>query len=138
MANTRISTAAAQAALDAITLLLDSGGYIEFRTGSPPATCETADSGTLIATLNLSTDSFPAASDGTNKATASANTITSDTNADATGTIGHFRAKTSGAAVVIQGDVTVTSGGGDIELSTVSVDAGDTVALSTWTLNIPE
>ena len=70
MANTRISIAAANAQLDALTALLDSGGYIEIREGAPPATCEAADTGQLLGTLNLSADAFPAAAANTTSANA--------------------------------------------------------------------
>lgn len=138
MANTRISNAAAQAGLNAITALLDSGGYIEIRTGAPPATCETADSGTLLGTLPLNADAFAAATDGTDKASAAANAITGDGSADAGGTAGHFRAKASGGAVVIQGDVTASGGGGDLQLDTVTINAGDTIDVTAWNLHLPE
>ena len=133
MANTRISIAAANAQLDALTALLDSGGYIEIREGAPPATCEAGDTGTLLGTLTLSADAFPAAAANTT----SANSITGDASADASGTAGHFRAKTVGAVVVIQGDVTATSGGGDLELDTVTINSGDTIDVTSWALTQP-
>lgn len=137
MSNLRISNAAAIAALDAITDLLD-GGKIELRTGDPPATCESADTGTLLATCNLSATSFPGATDGTDKATASANTISDDTSADADGSIGHYRAKTSGGTCHVQGDCSLTGLGGDMQFSAIDVTTGDTVSISAWTLNVPE
>ncbi|NJO82882.1 MAG: hypothetical protein HC828_08715 [Blastochloris sp.] len=56
-----ISVAAQQAACDAIVDLIDGGsgaGYIEVRTGAPPATPATANSGTLLATLPMSDPAF--------------------------------------------------------------------------------
>lgn len=49
---TRISTSARNAAADAVVDLLDAGsgaGYIEIRTGSQPATPNTAATGTTVA-----------------------------------------------------------------------------------------
>lgn len=138
MSNLRLSTTAVIDALDAITALLNTGGYIELRSGAPPATCETADSGTLLATCNLSATAFGGATDGTDKATAVANAISADTSADADGTIGHYRAKTSGGSCVIQGDCSLTGLGGDLQFSTLDVTTGDNVSISGWTLNIPE
>lgn len=66
------STAARNAATDAVTALIGSSGNLVFRlsgtVGAP---------GTAVATLPLSTTAFGAASSGT----ATANAITSDTNA---------------------------------------------------------
>ena len=139
MSNTRVSNLASIAGLDALLDELDTGGAgtIEFRTGAPPATCESADSGTLLATLTLNVTAFQGATDGTDKATANANSITSETNATA-GTAAHFRAKNGSGTVIIQGDVTSTSGGGDIELDTNVIGAGDTVGMSDWDFQLPE
>ena len=141
MSNTRVSNTAAIAALDALLAELNTGGAgsIEIRTGAPPATCETPDSGTILATLGLSATAFGSATDGTDKATASSNAITSETSATA-GTAAHFRAYNGSAVCIIQGDVTATGGGGDLELDTVTIGAGDTVAIAAgdWDFQLPE
>ncbi len=134
-----MSIAAAKAALDTVVDLLDVGGTatIEIRTGAPPATTLTADSGTLLATLTCSATAFGAATSATANglATATANAITSDTNADATGTAAHFRAKSGGGTVIIQGTVgTATS---DMIINTTSITAGDTVACTSWLVTLP-
>lgn len=132
---TRPHTTSRNAAVDAIVDRLDDGtgaGYIEIRTGSQPATGDAAATGTLLGTLTCSDPAFGAASSGT--ATASA--ITSDTSADATGTAGWFRAYDSDANAVLDGDITVTSGGGDLELDDVSIVAGGTIAISSWTVSL--
>lgn len=133
---TRISTAARNAAADAIVDLLDAGagaGYVEVRTGSQPATPNTAATGTLLATLPLSDPAFGAASNGT--ATAAA--ITSDTAADATGTAAWFRAYDSAGNAVIDGSVTATGGGGDMTLSSTSIVTGGVVNVTGWTVTMP-
>lgn len=59
-----ISVAAQQAACDAIVDLIDGGagaGTIQIRTGAPPATPATADSGTLLGTLTFSDPAFGSA-----------------------------------------------------------------------------
>jgi hypothetical protein len=141
MANTRISNAAAIAGLDALLDLIDVGGTgtIEIRTGAPPATCETADSGTLLGTLTFAATAFAGAVDGTDKAVASRTaSITGDSSADTGGTAAHFRSKSGGGTVVIQGDITATSGGGDLELDTVTVTAGDTIDITAYDVEFPE
>lgn len=118
--------------MDAAGALLD-GGYIEIRTGAQPASTGTAASGTLLATLPLSADAFAPASAGG----AVANAITSDSAADATGTAGWFRAYSSGGTAMIDGAITATGGGGEMELNSTSIVAGGTVSVSAWTIFLP-
>jgi hypothetical protein len=104
--------------VDAIVDLIDAGagaGTLVFLTA---ASAE-------VATLTFSDPAYGAAASGT----AQENTITDDTNATG-GTITKFEARDSDSNVVFQGTVTVTSGGGDIELTSVDIGAGDTVSVS--------
>ena len=137
MANTRLSNPAAIDALDAITANLNSGS-IKIFDGAIPADCEAADAGTVLAELSLSATAFAAAADNlAGGAEASANTITGDASANATGTAQYFRAYDSvGTTCIIQGDV--NTAGGDLNLDTTSINAGDTVDISSWTLTLPE
>lgn len=130
----KISTAARSAACDAIVDLLDAGASaatLAIRTGSPPTNVSDADSGTLLATLTFSDPAFGAASSGV----ATADTITSDTNVDASGTAGHFRAKDSDSNTILQG--TVGTSGADLNFNTVSFVAGGTAAISSLTVTVP-
>lgn len=129
---TRISTAARNAAADAIAALLD-GGYIEIRTGTQPADPQTVASGTLLGTLPLSPTAFGAASNGT----VTANAITDDSDADASGTAGWFRGYGSGAVAVIDGNITGTSGGGDMELDDTAIVQGGVISVTSWTMTMP-
>ncbi len=130
------ATSALRGGLDAMLAVLNVGGAgtIQIFTGSMPASTLSADSGTKLATLTLSATSFPASTDsGTGTAVATANTITSDTNAANTGTAGYFRAKTNGGTTIVQGTVDVANA--DLILagvSTAAIFAGDTVAVSSW------
>jgi hypothetical protein len=135
---TRITQAAAKAANDALTALLNAGGagYIEIRTGSQPATANTAASGTLLGTLPLSATAFGAATTAS-PSVATANAITSDTVADATGTAGWFRAYSGGGTAVIDGSITATGGGGELQLDSTSIVAGGTIACTSWTISHP-
>lgn len=136
---TRISTAAAKAGLDSIVALLDGGagaGYIEIRTGAQPATVGTAATGTLLGTLTLTDPAFGAATNAS-PAVATAAAITSDTDADASGTAGWFRAYDSAGTAVIDGSITGTGGGGDMELDDTNIVAGGTIAISSWTISMP-
>ena len=101
--------------------------------GAGAGTLEMQTSGDVeVATLTFSTTAFGAASNGT--ATAAA--ITDDTNATG-GTIAKARAKDSDTTEVFACSVTVTSGGGDIELSSVTISAGQTVGLTSLTYSAP-
>jgi hypothetical protein len=135
---TRISTAARNAAANAIAALLDGGpdaGYIEIRTGSQPATVGTAATGTLLATIPLNDPAFAAAASGT--ASADVDPLPSDTAADATGTAGWFRAYDGSDVAVIDGSITATGGGGDMTLNTVALTAGVAVELTSWSITMP-
>lgn len=135
---TRITQAAAKAACDAVVDLLDVGGagYLEIRTGSQPATANTAASGTLLGTLTLSATAFGAATTAS-PSVATAAAITSDTSADNSGTAGWFRAYNNAGTAIIDGSVTATGGGGDMTLDTVTIVAGGTIAITSWTVSHP-
>jgi len=57
-----------------------------------------------------------------------------DTNA-AGGTVDHFTVEDRDNTEVFRGTATVTGGGGDIEMSSLTISAGDTVELSSFTYN---
>lgn len=132
-----MSIIAAKAALDAINALIGASGNLFIRTGAQPATTLTADSGTLLATLPLSATAFGVATSATSNglATGTANAITSDTNAAASGTAGHFRMKTSGGTTILQGNVGTATA--DLIMNTTTVTAGDTIACTSFKDTLP-
>ena len=81
----------------------------------------TTGEGTEVATLNCSATAFGAATGGT--ATAAA--ISSDTSATG-GTAATFKFQDRDNTRIFGGTVTAPAGGGDIELSSTSIGAGDT------------
>jgi hypothetical protein len=125
----RQATATRQAVNDARVDLLDNG-TIQIRTGAQPATADTAASGTLLGTLTFGATAFGATN---SSGVATANAITSDTSADASGTAGHARILTSGAA--IHSDATCGQGTGDLSFDNSVIVSGGTIAISalTWT-----
>jgi hypothetical protein len=125
----QFSVAARNAALDAIETAIGVSPTLELRTGAPPATCATADSGTVLATMALPSDWLAAASGGS-KALAG---TWQDAAADAAGTAGHFRIK-QGATCHIQGTVTATGGGGDMTLDNNVLAVGQQVTITAFTL----
>lgn len=85
-----------------------------------------------VATLPFGATAFGSAASGT----ATANAITSDTNA-AGGTIAKAELQNNGGTAKVLCSVTATGGGGDIELSSVVVSAGQTVSMSSLTYSAP-
>ena len=133
--NVQISTAARNAACDALTALLDVGGTgtIEIRTGAQPATPATADSGTLLATLTFAATAFGAAATGVCTAAAISSVSAGDT-----GTAGHFRMKNNAGTVVLQGTCGLNSGTFDLEFDDTSIISGGTVDITAFTITVPE
>ncbi len=98
--------------------------------GSAPANCAAADSGTLLATLTLPSDWMAAAS-GTSKVLAGSWTGTASAGSGATPT--HFRIKdNAGTTVHVQGTAGV--GSGDLNLNG-TITSGQTITISSFTLN---
>jgi len=127
----QLSVAVRNAQLDAIETAIGTSAIMKIRTGSVPASCATADSGTVLATLNLPSDWMAAASSG-----AKAKTGTwQDTSADATGTAAHFRIYASdGTTCHMQGTVTVTGGGGDMTVDNTSFTSGQSFTVNTFSI----
>jgi hypothetical protein len=97
--------------------------------GTPPGTLVFQTSGDVeVATLTLSNPAFGAPSSGTK----TAGSITSDTSATG-GTIAKVRLKNAAGTDKIIGSVTATGGGGDIQLDSVIISAGQTVSVSSLT-----
>src|SRR5678809_563445 len=101
----QLSVAVRNARLDQIESTVGTSAILKIRSGSAPADCAAADSGTVLATLQLPSDWMSAASSG-----AKAKTGTwQDTSADNTGTAAHFRIYASdGTTCGLQGTVTAT------------------------------
>ena len=138
--NPMISITAAKDGLNAITALFNSY-YIVIASGSIPADCGASDSGTKLAAPQFGATAFGSATDGvtTGIMTSTANSITSDTNAANTGTAGHFRCSSTSAltgTIVAQGTCGTSSA--DMILNTTSISAGDTVAITSFTISLPD
>jgi len=127
----QFSVTVRNARLDAIETAVGTSAVLRIRSGSAPATCATADSGTVLATINCPSDWLAAASSGSK----SISGTWQDLSADATGTAGHFRLYDStGTTCHIQGTVTATGGGGDMEVTNTSFTAGQSFTVNTFTL----
>lgn len=117
--------------LDAIETEIGTSAILKLRTGAPPANCAAADTGTVLATLNLPADWMAAAASGSKAKSGT----WEDLSADNAGTVAHFRVYDSGGATChIQGTVTITGGGGDMTIDNDVIAAGQKITVTTFTL----
>lgn len=127
----QLSVAVRNARLDAIETAIGASAILKIRSGSVPATCATADAGTVLATVNCPSDYLAAASSGSKAKSGT----WEDTSADATGTAAHFRLYASdGTTCHMQGTVTITGGGGDMTVDSVSFTAAQAFTITGFTL----
>jgi len=127
----QLSAAVRNARLDAIETAIGVSAVLKIRSGAAPANVAAADSGTVLATLTLPSDWLAAAASGSK---AKAGTW-QDASADNTGTAAHFRIYASdGTTAHLQGTITGTGGGGDMELDSVSITAAQSVTITGFTL----
>jgi hypothetical protein len=128
----QFSTATRNASLDSIETTIGTSAILRIRSGTVPANCAAADSGTVLATANLPSDWLAAASGGSKGLSGT----WQDASADATGTAGHFRIYDSGGTVChIQGTITATGGGGDLTVDNTSLASGQSVSITGFTIN---
>ncbi len=128
----QLSVRVRNARLNAIETTIGASAILKIRSGAQPANCAAADTGTVLATLNLPSDWLAAAASGSKAKSGD----WEDISADATGTAAHFRIYDSGGSTCdIQGSVTATGGGGDLELLTTSLVVGQVVTITSWAFN---
>lgn len=126
----QLSVDVRNASLDAIETAIGASPTLEIRTGAAPASCAAADTGTVIATLALPADWMAAASGGSKALSGT----WQDASADAAGTAGHFRVKSSGGAVHMQGSCSATGGGGDLTFDNAVFALGQQINVTGFTL----
>ncbi len=124
------SVALRNAQLDQVETVPGASAVLKIRTGAAPANVAAADSGTVLATLNLPSDWMAAASAGSKAKSGT----WEDLSADATGTAAHFRIYASdGTTAHIQG--TVGTSGTDMIVDNTSFNAGQSFAVNTFTVS---
>ena len=100
-------------------------------TGSAPANCAAAATGTTLVDITLPSDWMNNPSSGS---VTKLGTWTGT--ASGTGTAGYYRVYDSGITTCgIQGTVTATGGGGDMTLDNTSIASGQQVTISTYTIS---
>jgi hypothetical protein len=123
-----ISAALAQAMGVAAAADIGSGSILEIRSGTKPATPETAASGTLLASVTIS-GSWTSTGGVLTAADPAAVAISNS------GTAGHFRLKTSGGVAKIDGTVGTSSA--DLIVGTTTFTAGANYDHGALSINIP-
>jgi hypothetical protein len=114
--------------LDQVESTTGTSAVLRIYTGSAPADCATAASGTQLVTMTLPSDWMAAAATGSK-----AKSGTWSAAAGGTGTAGYFRIWDSAVTTChIQG--TCGIGTGDLQLDNTSIASGQTVTVSTFQL----
>lgn len=136
----KISDAVRNIIVNAVTADINSGsgaGRIEIRAGTPPGAVSTSSgANVLLGTLTFSPTAFGAASGGT----ASANSITQDSSADASGTASYFRVFKGGAAETAgawQGTAGVSGDTPNMVFNNKTIILGGIIAVNSFTITMP-
>ena len=114
--------------------------YIGIYTGSIPSNCGTANSGTHLASPQFGGTAFGSSTDGSSTGimTAPANAVSSDTNAANSGTAGYFSCQASANSGTVIARGTCGTSSADMIMNTTSITSGDTIAISSFTITLPD
>lgn len=129
-----ITKTVANRMLDTGIRLKANSAALRIYSGTVPADADTAlGAQVVLATLTMNATAFPAASGGV----LTANAITADSSADASGTASFFRlfGSDSNNQVLLQG--TVGTSGTDMILNSVAISSGANVSISSFTITLP-
>jgi len=137
-----IANTVAILAVDAVTASFDLDtppAIIRIYDGTAPADVDTAlSSNTLLAELPMSNPAFLGGADAAPGAVDTADTITDDSSANATGSPATFFRIETGTASTdkLQGEIGTS--GADLNLNTTSITQGDIVSITSMTVTMPE
>ena len=134
MATLQLGVAVRNAELDAIEVTIGAAPIVELRAGALPANCAAVSTGALLSRDAIPADWLGAAAAGV-KSKAGTWTLTGLAGIT-TANIGYFRIYEAGSPDVchIQGDVTVTGGGGAMTVDNISLAAAQVVTVNTFAL----
>jgi hypothetical protein len=125
----QLSTAVRNARLDQIETTMGTAIVVKIRTGSQPANCAAADSGTALVSYTLASDWAANAASGSK----SFSSTPIAGSASSTGTAAHYRAYASdGTTCHMQG--TVGTSGTDMIIDNTSINSGQTVNITSWSI----
>lgn len=127
----QLSVDVRNATLNAIETAIGASPVLTINSGTVPANCDTANTGTVLATVVLPADWF-------NDAGAGSITLQGtwqDLSADASGTAGYFRMHDSGGTTChMQGTITATGAGGDMQLDNTNIATGQQINITAFTI----
>jgi hypothetical protein len=126
----KFSVAARNAQMDTLISSVGTSAFLRIYSGSRPANVAAPITGTLLAELVCNASAFaPSASGGV----LTANAISDDAAANATGTATHFRLwKSDGTTGVMDGDVATS--GADLNLDSTSIVTGQVISVSSFVI----
>ncbi len=120
--------------LDQIESTTGLSAKLRLYSGSPPANCATAASGSMLVDMALPSDWMTAAASG-QKVKTGTWTGAGTASAGAGTNAGYFRITDStGATTHMQGTVTITGGGGDMTLDNTNIAQNQVVTVNTFTI----
>lgn len=127
----QLSVDARNATLNAIETEVGINPILTISTGSVPANAGTANTGVAVATLVLPEDWLSDPVGGT----ITLSGTWQDLSADASGTAGYFRLHNNAGTVChMQGTVTATGAGGDMQLDNTNIALGQQINITTFTV----
>jgi hypothetical protein len=124
----RVRNACAQA----IETTIGTSPTLRIRSGAEPASTSAARTGTVLATIAMPSNWAELAATGQLVKSG----VWEDNAADAAGNAGYFDITGTGSTVDIQGNVTATGGGGDMQLDNVNINAGQQVTVTNFSQQI--
>jgi len=127
----QLSVNARNATLSAIETEIGINPILTISTGSVPGTAGTANTGVVVATMVLPSDWLGAPLNGS----IALSGTWQDLSADANGTAGYFRVhNNAGTECHMQGTVTATGAGGDMQLDNTNIATGQQINITTFTI----
>ena len=124
----RLNDAFANDLLDGIDAVYNSG-FADIRTGAQPASGNDAATGTLLASIPIPADAFGAAA-----ARSKGKAGTWQVAGAAAGNAGWVRIRNAADTRRLDGSVTATGGGGQVELDNISIAVGQLVTVTALNL----
>lgn len=125
------STQVRNAMLDSIETTIGASPKLRFYTGAKPANTAAAATGTLLAEITCPADFYANAASGSKSLSGSWTAA-----ASGDGSAGYYRMYDSAGSVCHeQGTITATGGGGDMTLDNISIATGQTITITSKTLN---
>lgn len=127
----QLSIDARNASLQGIEDEVGANPILTISSGVVPADCATANTGTVLATMVLPSDWLTAPVGGSVQLSGT----WQDLSADASGTAGYFRLHNNAGTVChMQGTVTPTGSGGDMQLDNTNIAVGQQINITAFSI----